>query len=47
MINITDHDFQVVNFVSIGLVFLIIAFVLKSVSLPFYTGGSHRVCHLQ
>ncbi|WP_024867140.1 efflux RND transporter permease subunit [Butyrivibrio sp. FCS014] len=35
LINITDHDFQVVNFVSIGLVFLIIAFVLKSVSLPF------------
>ena len=35
LINITDHDFQVVNIVSIGLVFLIIAFVLKSVSLPF------------
>ena len=35
LINITDHDFKVVNFVSIGLVFLIIAFVLKSVSLPF------------
>ena len=35
LINITDHDFQVVNFVSIGLVFLIIAFVLKSFSLPF------------
>ena len=35
LINITNHDFQVVNLVSIGLVFLIIAFVLKSVSLPF------------
>ncbi|RKM61966.1 hypothetical protein D6855_00685 [Butyrivibrio sp. CB08] len=35
LINITDHDFKVVNFVSIGLVFLIIAFVLKSISLPF------------
>ncbi|MBQ7425565.1 MAG: MMPL family transporter, partial [Lachnospiraceae bacterium] len=35
LINITAHDFQVVNTVSIGLVFLIIAFVLKSVSLPF------------
>ena len=35
LIKITDHDFQVVNFVSIGLVFLIIAFVLKSASLPF------------
>ena len=34
-INITAHDFKVVNFVSIGLVFLIIAFVLKSISLPF------------
>ena len=35
LINITNHDFQVVNSVSIGLVFLIIAFVLKSISLPF------------
>ncbi len=35
LINITNHDFQVVNAVSIGLVFLIIAFVLKSASLPF------------
>lgn len=35
LINITNHDFNVVNTVSIGLVFLIIAFVLKSVSLPF------------
>lgn len=35
LINITAHDFQVVNIVSIGLVFLIIAFVLKSASLPF------------
>ena len=35
LIKITNHDFQVVNIVSIGLVFLIIAFVLKSVSLPF------------
>lgn len=35
LINITNHDFQVVNLVSIGLVFLIIAFVLKSASLPF------------
>ncbi len=35
LITITNHDFNVVNGVSIGLVFLIIAFVLKSVSLPF------------
>ena len=34
LITITDHDFKVVSFVSIGLVFLIIFFVLKSVSLP-------------
>lgn len=35
LITITNHDFNVVNSVSIGLVFLIIAFVLKSASLPF------------
>ncbi len=34
LITITDHDFKVVSFVSIGLVFLIILFVLRSVSLP-------------
>lgn len=34
LITITDHDFQVVNWVSIGLVFIIIALVLKSVTLP-------------
>jgi len=35
LIDITDHDFKVVNAVSIGFVFVIIAFVLKSMSLPF------------
>ncbi|MEE3495136.1 MAG: MMPL family transporter [Butyrivibrio sp.] len=35
LIDITDHDFKVVNAVSIGFVFLIIALVLKSASLPF------------
>ena len=35
LITITDHDFAVVNSVSIGLVFLIIAVVLRSVILPF------------
>ncbi len=35
LITITNHDFAVVSFVSIGLVFLIIALVLKSASLPF------------
>lgn len=35
LIDITDHDFKVVNAVSIGFVFLIIALVLKSLSLPF------------
>ncbi len=34
LITITNHDFTVVSIVSIGMVFLIIAFVLKSVSLP-------------
>ena len=35
MIEITDHDFKVVNLVSILAVFIIIAIVLKSISLPF------------
>ncbi|MBE5843359.1 MAG: hypothetical protein E7302_04145 [Butyrivibrio sp.] len=35
LINITAKDFQTVSFVSIFCVFLIIAFVMKSVSLPF------------
>ena len=35
LINISNHDFQVVNAVSIGLIFVIIAFVLLSASLPF------------
>lgn len=35
MIETTDHDFKVVNAVSIVLIFLIIAIVEKSVSLPF------------
>ena len=34
LITITDHDFAVVSAVSIGLVFLIIALVLRSVVLP-------------
>ncbi len=35
LIDITDRDFKVVNAMSIGMVFLIIFFVFKSVSLPF------------
>ena len=35
LIRITNHDFNVVNWVSIGLVFLIIFFVFRSISLPF------------
>lgn len=35
LINLTATDFQVVNWISIGLVFLIIFFVLRSVSFPF------------
>lgn len=34
MISITDHDFDVVTVISIVAIFLIIAFVLKSVGLP-------------
>ena len=35
MIAITDHDFTVVTWLSIAAIFLIIAFVFKSASLPF------------
>ncbi|MBQ8975444.1 MAG: MMPL family transporter, partial [Oscillospiraceae bacterium] len=35
MIETTDHDFKVVNAVSIALIFIIIALVEKSVTLPF------------
>lgn len=34
LIDITNHDFQVVSAVSIGLVFLIIALVFRSISIP-------------
>lgn len=34
LIEVTDHDFNVVNWISIGAIFVIIALVLKSVSLP-------------
>ena len=34
MIDITNHDFQVVNAISIAAIFIIIAIVLKSISLP-------------
>lgn len=35
LIQLTSKDFRVVNWISIGLVFLIIFFVLRSISLPF------------
>ena len=35
LITVTNRDFQIVNWVSIALVFIIIAVVLKSASLPF------------
>ncbi|HAE45521.1 MAG TPA: hypothetical protein DCG37_08020 [Lachnospiraceae bacterium] len=35
LITITDHDFNVVNWVSIGFIFVIIFFVFGSISLPF------------
>ena len=34
LIDITNRDFKVVNFLSIGAIFIIIFFVLKSISLP-------------
>ena len=34
MIDITDHDFKVVDAISIAAIFVIILLVLKSVSLP-------------
>ncbi|MGN0602096.1 MAG: RND family transporter [Oscillospiraceae bacterium] len=34
LIDITDHDFKVVSAVSIGVIFLIIAIVMKSISFP-------------
>ena len=34
LITITDHDFKIVSFVSIAAIFVIIFFVLKSLSLP-------------
>lgn len=41
MIAITDHDFSVVTWLSIAAIFLIIAFVFKSASLPFYSCCCH------
>ena len=35
LITVTNHDFTVVNIASIGFIFIIIAFVFKSASLPF------------
>lgn len=35
LVNITDHDFKMVNYISIGVIFIIMLFVLKSISLPF------------
>ncbi len=35
LITISNHDFNVVNWVSIALIFMIVMFVFKSVSLPF------------
>ena len=34
LITVTDHDFQVVNIISIAAIFIIILIVLKSISLP-------------
>ena len=34
LVEISDHDFNSVNTVSIGIIFVIMMFVLKSISLP-------------
>lgn len=45
LITITDKDFKTVSTVSIVLIFIIIAIVLKSISLAGYPCGGHRVCN--
>ena len=35
LVTIADHDFKSVNYTSIGVIFVIMLFVLKSISLPF------------
>lgn len=35
LVEIADHDFKVVNYISIAVIFVIMLFVLKSISLPF------------
>jgi len=35
LVQIADHDFLTVNYISIGIIFVLMLFVLKSVSLPF------------
>lgn len=35
LVEIADHDFRIVNYLSIGIIFLLMLFVLKSASLPF------------
>ncbi len=35
LVKIADHDFKVVNYLSIGVIFIIMLCVLKSISLPF------------
>ena len=46
LITITDKDFKVVSAISIIAVFLIIAFVFKSVSSSGDPCGSHRICNI-
>lgn len=35
LVEIADHDFRVVNYISIGIIFILMLIVLKSISLPF------------
>lgn len=34
LVEIADHDFKMVNYISIGIIFILMIFVLKSISLP-------------
>jgi len=46
MIEITDQDFKVVNTVSIFAIFVIIALVLRSISLPFILIAVIELCNI-
>lgn len=45
LIKIMDHDFNVVSAASIGVIFILIALVLKSISLPVILVAVNRICN--